>query len=86
MNHRKASKESWLTIIGGRPTLEEIKVGSLQRIADAAELMAQNHAQLIRERDNYKRWYEAALDRRHSLERRVAALRGVITKMKRRSE
>lgn len=44
------------------PGDENIKLGCLQRIAAATELMANNHQQLVDERDRYKRnaeYYES---------------------------
>ena len=60
---------------------ERLTVGCLQRIADATEKMAHNYQQLITERDRYERWYEQEKRSRQALERRVAALRGRITKL-----
>lgn len=69
----------------GNPTVENINAGSLQRIADACERMAGNYIALQNERDRYKRWYQEALQNREAAERRASALRGVITKMKRKT-
>lgn len=64
-------------------TGDEVKIGCLQRIADACESMARNHDQLVRERDwarterdDYKRWLAQE-------KKRSAALRGMIGRMKR---
>lgn len=65
-------------------SFDDLKVGCLQRIADGIEKMAANHDALVRDRDFYKtqcEQYRAGNDR---LFRRVAALRGTITKMKRK--
>ncbi len=63
-------------------TVEHINCGSLQRIADALEKVALNYDSLLRD----KKWAEEMRDRyKNKLEfemRRTAALRGVITKMK----
>ena len=68
MNQREASRAEWRTH-GVPPCRDEINSGSLQRIADATEAMAQSWVELrkIAER----------------LRRSNAALRGVITKLKR---
>ena len=63
-------------------TRDELKVGCLQRIADATEAMAKNHVQLQRDHDLYKRWYKEEQERCRKLERSNAALRGQITKLK----
>lgn len=77
-NQREDSKRNWSS--NGR--IEEINSGSLQRIADATEVMAQNYVQLQNDRDMYKRWWQEQQERTEKLRRRVAALQGVITKMK----
>ena len=61
---------------------DRIKLGAHLRIADAMELMAKNHAQLIEERDRFKRWWQEEQSKVSKLYRRVAALRGVITRLK----
>jgi hypothetical protein len=46
--------------------------------------MAMRHTELIEQRDRYERWYR---EQKHSIARRdrtIAALRGQITKLKRR--
>ena len=53
---RGDSREVWTSA----KTVEHINAGSLQRIADATELMARRHLDLIRERDEYERRYKAA--------------------------
>lgn len=57
---------------------------SLLRIANACELMARNYAFLVDDRNRFERWYKEEEARRKALERRVIALRGVVTKLKRR--
>lgn len=63
-------------------TGEEIKVGCLQRIAAATEAMAKNHDQLVRDRDYYKKLADSRADSLNHAERRIASLKGVITKLK----
>ena len=67
-----------------KPTWELVKIGCLQRIADACELMAKNHAQLVADHDLYKRWYYEQLERVASRDRTISALRGQITKLKKK--
>jgi hypothetical protein len=55
MNNRDASKMEWSTRGGVGATDQEINIGSLQRIADACELMAKNWVQLTQDRDYYKK-------------------------------
>lgn len=82
MNQREASRKEW----GGNNTIEDINSGSLQRIADACEKMAVNHIRLQQDHDNYKRWYHEGVVRRNELERKITALRGVITRMKNKAK
>ena len=65
-------------------TWEVVNAGSLQRIADATEKMAESYDSMRNDRDFWKRIAESRLTERDALQRQVNALRGVITKMKRR--
>ena len=38
-------------------SLEDIRTGALQRIADATEVMAQNYTRLQNDAERYKRYY-----------------------------
>ena len=60
------------------------KESVLLRIAEATELMAQNHKDLVRDRDDYERWYREENKKVKILEKRVAGLKGYITKLKKR--
>lgn len=77
-NFRDLSRMSWT----GDEAVAHINAGSLQRIADATELMARRHLELIRERDDYERRYKAAIERERALERKLSAARGQITKLR----
>lgn len=70
----------------GLNTFERINTGSLQRIADATELMAKSYANIVAERDRYELWYHNSQSANASLARTNAALRGHITKLKKRIE
>ena len=61
-----------------------IKESMLLRITEAVELMAQNHKQLIQDRDSYERWYRQEQERKYELEKTIAGLRGYITRLKKR--
>jgi hypothetical protein len=78
-NFRESSIAHWSS---SNNCVEHINAGSLQRIADATELMATSYQSLIEERDRYKRYYEERKKNMASMERRIAALRGVITKLR----
>lgn len=64
------------------PTWQEVRDGALLRVADAVEKMARRHTDLIDERDRFERYYRQESQRRAMAERRIAALQGVITRMK----
>ncbi len=64
------------------PTIAQLGVGCLQRIATACEAMAKDHLRLVEERqwmearadENYERWQKTELS--------LSATRGVVTKLK----
>lgn len=66
--------------------IEAINAGSLQRIADATEKMAQSYDAMTKDRD----WYKSRLMQEQQaysrMERRVRALRGVITRMRKKAQ
>ncbi len=67
------------------PDLRHIEIGCLMRIADALELIAKNNQQLIEDYESMKRsrdWYR---DERDKSDRKCAAFKGVITKMKKKT-
>lgn len=79
-NLRETSKREWTH---ATDSLEAISTGSLQRIADATEKMAERYTQLLDDNAWLRTEYKRRGERIDSLSRRIAALRGVITKMKR---
>uniref|UniRef100_UPI0039EDFC98 hypothetical protein n=1 Tax=Bordetella sputigena TaxID=1416810 RepID=UPI0039EDFC98 len=79
-NIRDISKQNFTSQDGN--TLQAINAGSLQRIADATERMAQRHTELIRERDNYQRWYQQEEQAHARTSRRLRAARGTVTKLR----
>lgn len=84
MNFREASSRDWKTGSESGATFEEINSGSLQRIADATEKMAKRYDDLIYDRDLYMKMYKDKRGESESLFRSNAALRGVITKLKKK--
>jgi hypothetical protein len=76
---REISRQNFDNKFGN--TSEWINTGSLQRIADAVEKMAQNYDELIQSRNDYKQrceWNSATINKQ---EHRIRGLRGAITKM-----
>ena len=61
---------------------DQLKVGCLQRIADATELMAKNHAALVADRDRFEKWYEEECAEAKRLRGTIRALQGHITRLK----
>lgn len=64
------------------PNLQQLQFGAIQRIANAAEVMAKNHQQLIDERDRYKQWYQEALQTTVRFSHQISGLRGYIIRIK----
>jgi len=84
MNTREASKAHWQSVAGGN--YEGINAGSLQRIADATELMAKNYLSLQADVAKYKRWYEQEQGYNKGLRASNANLKGQITKLKKAAQ
>lgn len=63
-------------------TRDDLKLGAVLRIADACELMAKNHQELIADRDFYKKQSMCRLERTQNLDHQIAGLRGYITRLK----
>ncbi|MCL5990561.1 MAG: hypothetical protein M1419_00460 [Bacteroidetes bacterium] len=82
ISYRDMANINWKT---GNETYENIQLGCLLKIADNIEKMAHNYTQLISERNRYKEWYEQERKTTHKLYRSISALRGVITKMKKKA-
>jgi hypothetical protein len=79
----EASRRNW-RVTSEKATLDEIKTGCLQRIASSTELMVRNYRMLLNDCEIYQQMLDDEQRRREIAERRIRALRGVITKMKRR--
>lgn len=80
-NYRDESRSQWGAHQETSLTIEQLMLGATLRIADATELMAKNVVQLQDDRDRYKRWHGEEKALRQSAERRITALRGVITRL-----
>lgn len=80
--YREESRKNWGVDKEGSLDIQQIQTGAMLRIADASEAMAREHNRLIaNEKFERERATRLAAEVRH-LERRIAALKGVITKMK----
>jgi len=80
MNLREASRLEYSA--PESPRIEQLYLGSLQRIADATELMAKRYDELLRDRDSWKIRAKDEIAACKRLLKSNAALQGVITKMK----
>lgn len=79
-SQREVSKQEW----EGAANRDDINSGSLQRIADAVEKMASSYDNMRTERDRYQGYYKEQKQYKEAAQRENAALRGVITKLKKR--
>ena len=77
---RESSKREWTS----SSLRDDINTGSLQRIADATEKMAVSHVELSDNLERYKRLYVSEQETSKRLNRSNVALRGVITKLRRK--
>ena len=83
-NLRELSKQNF-TINDGK-TIEHLNSGSLQRIADATELMARRYTEVIDSANYYKGRYNQKCENEIKLEKKISALKGVITKLKKKAK
>lgn len=83
---KQHSRSDWgQTLPEGTPlSFDQIKLGALLRIADAAELMASNFIALQEENKNLHSNNNYWMDVASKEQRRVTSLKGVITKLKRK--
>ena len=81
-NCREASRQHWTS----DDSKDAINIGSLQRIADALELMSKDYDKLRRDKEWYDEHYKLESAKNRHLYRRVAALRGVITRLNRKKK
>lgn len=80
-NFKTASRREW-SCTGEKPDMDDLTLGALLRIADASENMAREHSRLIASEKFERNRANRLAGEIQYLERRVAALKGVITKMK----
>lgn len=79
---REASRRDWRS----QDNVADINAGSLQRIADATEAMSKDYLAMKRRAENFEEYYRSEIRRCSALQRSNAALRGVITRMRRKHE
>lgn len=85
-SYRDESRRDWGTTDSGNLDRDQIQTGALLRIADASEAMAREHNRLIASETLERNRANRLAGEVQYLERRIAALKGVITKMKAKEE
>lgn len=80
--YRKESRKDWIASGAAVPNLEQLQFGAIQRIADATELMAKRHQELIDQKASAEKSRDYWRDQHDAMARRVIAARGQITKLK----
>ncbi len=81
---KEESKKNYFTSTG--ISNDDLQTGSLMRIADAVEIMTQDRVALERDLKRERESNEYLRESRDKLIRRVTALKGVITKLKNKSQ
>lgn len=92
MTHRSYREESRKNY--GRTNLADgvgmddsgLRLGAILRIADATEKMAQRHTELIAERDRFYHYWLEAQESSARQSKRISALKGQITKLKKKDQ
>ena len=82
-SYRQQSRDIQWGTNGDSLSIEQVNCGSLLRIADATELMAKRYEELIQKAEFEERRANRYASRLETEQRRTAALRGVIGRMKR---
>lgn len=81
-SYKKESRKDWHLPGDAKPTHEHLTLGCLQRIADASELMAKRHTELIAAKEKVERECNYWRIEAERMTRSNNALRGQITKLK----
>jgi len=82
---KKRSKEDW-GCQNESLTMKQIKLGAILRIADATELMAKRHVELIYDRDYWEKRAKRAEAERDRACRVASALRGHLKRAKAKAQ
>lgn len=78
---RKASRVNYVTN-NDKPTMDEIQLGVSQRMADSLERMEKPYLKLIDDLEWYRKRYRDQRDEIKTLNNRISALKGVVTRYK----
>lgn len=82
---RSESRKDWTTHDGAALTLADLQLGCLQRIADAVELTAKRHQELIAANERLQGSVDYWRKEADRLGRRIVSLKGQVTKAKRKA-
>lgn len=82
-SYRDASRDNW-GVEKGNIGMPQVQTGALLRIADAVEKMAKRHDEMVNARDYWQRRAETVEVELERERRRNAALRGHLSRVKRR--
>lgn len=80
--YKEESRKRWGDSKGGVPSIEQIKLGCMLRIADATEAIATEHNRLIAENTQITGHYKYSQLDNNRLRKSNAALKGQVTKLK----
>ena len=80
-NYAEESKKNWSKALG-QPNNDDLKLGCLQRIATATEIMSLNNQRIQSDLDYYKGRCNRLDNEVSRLLKSRSSLRGVITRMK----
>ena len=81
-SYAEKSKLGWHTGDGSNPNTEQLKLGCMQRIASACELMAKDRARMVDDLEYYKKRCNDLQQRLSGKDNTIRALRGLITVLK----
>ena len=90
INYKQASRANWVgegsnvDKCSEFPGIDYVNMASLQRIADATELMAKRHQELLADVDWHMKRGDRWKDNAEKYQRQIKALKGVITKLKKK--
>jgi hypothetical protein len=82
-SYKEQSREIWYNP-NGKPTIEQLTFGCLQRIADAQEAMSNNYVKLLKDIEYLRNRNRELFADNERMARRISSLKGHITRMKKK--
>lgn len=76
------SKKNYISTFDSNPSIDELNLGCMQRIANATELMSKNYLELQRVLERYQQWYKNERERNERLNKTITNLERVKTRYK----